>query len=317
MKNSLIAVAAIVALALLAYAQNAPSSTQPTTASSPTSQAIAIAYPNLASAALVHATLANLPDGVLLKAGELSLTQQDVDAEIAKAQEDMREQLRKNAFFLLEQMATRRLVLQEATADTIKDGKDASKLSEQDIFKAYFDKIIAPAKVSDAEIQEFYDNNKDMVGQQALETVKDSISEYLLQQKQQELVNQHIQTLGQRISIQVAAPWMKTQAELAMDNPVDKARASGKPSLVDFGAKGCRPCDMLAPILETMKKKYDGKANVVFVSVQEEQILASRFGIQSIPVQIFFDKDGKEVFRHIGFWPQEELEKKLQELGVK
>ena len=56
---------------------------------------------------------------------------------------------------------------------------------------------------------------------------------------------------------------------------------------------------------------------MVFVSVREEQILASRYGIQSIPVQIFFDKDGKEVFRHTGFWPQEELEKKLAEIGVK
>ena len=97
-----------------------------------------------------------------------------------------------------------------------------------------------------------------------------------------------------------------------MDNPVDKVRNSGKPSLVDFGSKGCRPCDMLAPILKTLEKKYEGKANVIFISVREEQILASRYGIRSIPVQIFFDKNGKEVFRHTGFWPQAELEKKLR-----
>jgi thioredoxin 1 len=45
--------------------------------------------------------------------------------------------------------------------------------------------------------------------------------------------------------------------------------------------------------------------------------LAARYGIQSIPVQIFFDKDGKEVFRHVGVFPQEEIEKKLAEMGVK
>ena len=65
------------------------------------------------------------------------------------------------------------------------------------------------------------------------------------------------------------------------------------------------------------RSRTETKANVVFVSVRERQILASRYGIQSIPVQIFFDKDGKEVFRHSGFWPQDELEKKLTEIGVK
>ena len=130
-------------------------------------------------------------------------------------------------------------------------------------------------------------------------------------------MGKHIQTLGQRMPIVVSAAWLKPAAEAARNNVVDKVRASGKPSLVDFGSKGCRPCDMLAPILEILKKKYDGKANVLFVSVREEQILASRYGIQSIPVQIFFDASGKEVFRHTGFWPQEELEKKLSEMGVK
>ena len=114
----------------------------------------------------------------------------------------------------------------------------------------------------------------------------------------------------------LAAGWTQEQAKLAMDNPVDKARASGKPSLVDFGSTGCRPCDMMAPILKTLEEKYKEKANVVFVHVREEQILASRYGISSIPVQIFFDKDGKEVFRHTGFYPQEEVEKKMAEIGV-
>ena len=101
------------------------------------------------------------------------------------------------------------------------------------------------------------------------------------------------------------------------DNPVDKARASGKPSMVDFGRDGCRPCDMMAPILETLKKDYEGKAEILFVHVGEEQILAARYDVRSIPVQVFFDKDGKEVFRHTGFFPQDEIEKKLAKMGVK
>ena len=92
-------------------------------------------------------------------------------------------------------------------------------------------------------------------------------------------MDEHIRTLGQRMSIEVSAAWTKEQSVLARDNPVDKARSSGKPSLVDFGSTGCRPCDMLAPILETLKNKYDGKVNVLFVHVGQEQILAARYGI--------------------------------------
>jgi len=309
-------VAMIVSLsALSALAQQAAS--QPASAPADQTQSLSATYPGLASSGLVHARLAELSEGVLLRAGELTVTQKDVDAEIARAPEAVREQLRKNAFFLLEQMATRQLLTREAKVVVTKDGKDASNLTDQELFKAYFDKLTADAKTSDQEVADFYAKNKDMVGGQPLEAVKEAVGKYLLQQKQQEIVDKHIQTLGQRTAIEVAAPWLKQQAKLAMDNPVDKLRASGKPSLVDFGSKGCIPCDKLAPILETLKKKYDGKANVQFVSVREEQILASRYGIQSIPVQIFFDKDGKEVFRHTGFWPQEELEKKLAEIGVK
>ena len=125
-----------------------------------------------------------------------------------------------------------------------------------------------------------------------------------------------MRSLGKRLRIEVSAGWTKEKAVEARDNVVDKARASGKPSLVDFGATGCRPCDMMAPILETLKKKYEGKANVLFVHVREEQILAARHGVQTIPTQVFFDKDGKEVSRHTGFFPQDKMEKKLAEMGV-
>jgi len=301
---------------LVDLGSKANSSTQPAAAAKHKPNTVAQAYPNLASEALAHALPATLPEGILLRAGKLTVTQKEVDAEIGNAPEAVREQLRTNALFLLEQMATRRLLQQEARSAAAKDGGDADRLSDQELLKAYFGKLTADVKVSDAEMAEFHRKNKAMVGGQPLEAVKESIANYLQQQKQQQVVNEHVRTLGQRMKIEIDAAWLKTQAELARDNPVDKARASGKPSLVDFGAKGCIPCDKLAPILAAMRTKYDGKANVVFVSVREQQILAFRYGIRSIPVQIFFDKDGREVFRHTGFWPQEQLEKKLAELRV-
>jgi len=278
---------------------------------------IAKTYPRLASSGLIHAKLARLPAGTVLRAGALAVTEKEIASEIAKAPEPVRDQLRNNAFYLLEQLGTQRLLLREARAHAAKDGKEVSKLSEQELFKAFFDKLTADAKVSDREIADFHRQNRDMLGGAKLEQVKPQIRDFLLRQKKEKAVAEHVRSLGKRTVIEVSAEWARRQAGLAKDNPVDKARNSGRPSLVDFGADGCRPCDMMAPILKTLKAKHARKLNVEFVHVRKHQILAARYGIRSIPVQVFFDKDGKEVFRHVGFFSQHEIETKLAEMGVK
>jgi thiol-disulfide isomerase/thioredoxin len=273
-------------------------------------------YPSLASSGLTYARLSDLPAGVLMKAGSITITDKDVDSEIAKAPPETQAQLKKNRFFALESMATLRIVLALARPGPVEQ-KALSASDEKEVIQKYLKGMVANMQVSDAEVTRFYEENKDGLSGATLDQVKDQIKQLVLQQKQQAVVDEHIRTMGQRMPIEVAAAWVKEQSVLARDNPVDKARSSGKPSLVDFGSTGCKPCDMLAPILEALRKKYEGKVNVVFIHVGQEQILASRYGIQSIPAQFFYDKDGKEVFRHVGFWPQDEIEKKLAEMGVK
>ena len=275
------------------------------------------AYPGLASNSLTYARLSDLPSGVILRTDGLIIKDKDIAAEIAKSPQEMQAQLKKNAFFVLEDMTTRKLLVMLAKAKAPEQKKDAPVPAERELIQKYLKEVVAKVEVSDAEVTEFYQNNKDACGGATLAQVKDQLKQYVLQEKQQQAVNEHIRTLGQRMSVEVSAAWTKEQSILARDNPVDKARASGKPSLVDFGSTGCRPCDMLAPILEVLKEKYAGKLNVLFIHIGQEQILASRYGIQTIPAQVFFDKNGKEVFRHIGFFPQDEIEKKLAELGLK
>jgi thioredoxin 1 len=91
----------------------------------------------------------------------------------------------------------------------------------------------------------------------------------------------------------------------------------GMVTMVDLGAKKCIPCKMMAPILAKLEKEYAGRAAVVFLDVWEDPKPAHRFAIQGIPTQIFFDKDGKEVFRHLGFLSEEEIVRRLKDLGVK
>ena len=73
-------------------------------------------------------------------------------------------------------------------------------------------------------------------------------------------------------------------------------------TMVDLGAKKCVPCKMMAPIMVKLEKAYEGKAAVIFIDVWENRNQAKRFNIRSIPTQIFFDANGKEVFRHVGFF---------------
>ena len=315
MKHSILFVLALMIVSTsLGLAEQTEPATKPPKETGPAT--IIESYPDLASGGLSYAALAELPQGTVLSSDSLEITQMKLDAEISKVPANIRDQLKKNSFFLLEQMATQELLLAEAKTELTKAKEDPSGKNSRQILSEYLQGLTDKVKVTEAETVAFYEENKAMFGGASLEQIKPQIEQYLLQQKKQEAVNRHIITLGKRTKIEVDSVWVEKQAVLAKDNPVDKARNSGKPSLVDFGAAGCRPCDMMTPILKTLSTKYQGKLNVEFVHVQQEQILAARYGVQSIPVQVFFDDKGKEVFRHTGFFPQLEIEKKLAEMGV-
>lgn len=103
----------------------------------------------------------------------------------------------------------------------------------------------------------------------------------------------------------------------ATDAVVRQALASGKPVVIDLGARHCIPCKKMAPILESLSNEYRGRASVLFIDVNEDQAAALKFRIQMIPTQIFFDAKGKEVKRHIGFMEKGDILKELKVAGLK
>lgn len=274
------------------------------------------AYPGIVAGILSGATLSELPKGVLLRAGEIEITAKALDETIAKSPRKVRTQLRKYALHLLDEMTAEKLMLSAAKKAAAEAGKNIARKADRDVIGDYVKSVGEKVTVTDAEVADFYEKNKDMCGGAKLAQVKSEIEKMLLKERQEEAVGRHVHDLAKAAGLTLSAAWAKEQVALARDNPVDKARWSGIPSLVDFGATGCRPCDMLAPILKTLRQKFEGKLNVVFVHVGEEEILSSLYGIQSIPVQVFYDKGGKEVLRHVGFMPQDEIEKHLAEMGV-
>jgi thioredoxin 1 len=74
---------------------------------------------------------------------------------------------------------------------------------------------------------------------------------------------------------------------------------AGEPVLVDFWAAWCAPCRMLTPTIEAVAEKYQGKAKVVKLNVDENVDSSSRYGIKGIPTLILF-RDGKEAERVVG-----------------
>ena len=84
------------------------------------------------------------------------------------------------------------------------------------------------------------------------------------------------------------------------DNFRQEVLESSIPVLVDFWAAWCGPCRMLAPIIDEVAKEYEGKVKVGKVNVDEEQELAVRYGIASIPTVILF-KNGAIANKTIGF----------------
>jgi thioredoxin 1 len=87
-------------------------------------------------------------------------------------------------------------------------------------------------------------------------------------------------------------------------------------TMVDLGAKNCIPCKMMAPILEELKEEYRGRAEVIFIDVWDKanEGKAKAFKVMAIPTQIFYDGQGREVFRHVGFLDKKSIAAKLDEL---
>ncbi|MBU0728344.1 MAG: thioredoxin family protein [Proteobacteria bacterium] len=87
-------------------------------------------------------------------------------------------------------------------------------------------------------------------------------------------------------------------------------------TLVDLGAKTCIPCKLMAPILEELGEAYQGRAEIIFIDVWDptNEGKAKAFKVRTIPTQIFYDKQGKEVYRHLGFLDKTAIIVKLEEL---
>ena len=94
---------------------------------------------------------------------------------------------------------------------------------------------------------------------------------------------------------------------------------SAKVTFVELGSVNCIPCKAMQPVMKAIEEKYGDQINIVFYDVwqEDQKKYMQLYQIKLIPTQVFLDKDGKEIMRHEGFFPEKEIDAFLQKQGLK
>jgi len=110
------------------------------------------------------------------------------------------------------------------------------------------------------------------------------------------------------------------QPDMSAETPGETPGQGGQPTrlprLVDLGKGTCIPCKKMAPILEELRKEYEGRAVVEVIDLRDDPGAAKEYGIRLIPTQIFYDAEGEEVLRHEGFMARDAIVAQLADIGV-
>ncbi len=84
-------------------------------------------------------------------------------------------------------------------------------------------------------------------------------------------------------------------------------------TFIELGAKTCIPCKMMQPIMKEITDEYQGLVKVVFYDLNDNRQAGQKYGVRVMPTQVFLDAEGKEFFRHEGFYPKADIQKMLAE----
>lgn len=115
--------------------------------------------------------------------------------------------------------------------------------------------------------------------------------------------------------------YAQNSADVKKQTPesVQKQVQKYKVTFIELGSVKCIPCQKMQPVMKSIEEKYKNQVQVVFHDVWTPlgKPFADQYAIKVIPTQVFLDENGKEYFRHEGFFPEEDLIKVLKQKGVK
>lgn len=97
----------------------------------------------------------------------------------------------------------------------------------------------------------------------------------------------------------------------------EQSSGSSLPVLLELGSHKCPPCRQMTPILNELSNEYAGKFEIRYIDVWKDRAAGAKYGVRAIPTQIFFDSKGREVFRHVGFYPKRDILATWRKIGIK
>jgi len=250
------------------------------------------------------------------------ITVKDFQDEMARTPQEMRTISEQNPTEVLDRLIAMTLLLQEAKRRGLVDSSELKDLNKPNIKEGMRRLMEAETKgvdaVTDKEVQAFYRKYREEMGGKPLSEVRDMIRQMILEQKQQEKIDVLVGRLRLAAAVATYPEQLPKPPAPAMESSTAEAfqaaLKSGRPSVVDFGSNRCIPCIQLRPVMRALKDAHKDRINVLYVEVDEQRELAFHYKVRLVPTIIFFDTQGREVRREMGFMEREALEKILRDL---
>ncbi|HEX2952323.1 MAG TPA: thioredoxin family protein [Armatimonadota bacterium] len=274
-------------------------------------------YRGLSMGLLRQARLTTLPPGIVLRSGQIQITQQDIDAAIAKMNIRLQGPMKQHAFFVLESIAAPQFLLLDARAWAERIKLDTSQMSDSVLTYEFNRRVIGGIPVvTEAERHAFYREHKDdMFNGDDYDAVIDDLVQLLQNAKQHQTLNTYIRTISQRYPIELDAAWTQSVAANMLTTPLDKARRTGKPVLANFVVEYSLPCETMKPIMNEFKQNTQPAWTVLSIAGEADQFVNTRYDITTWPTQIIFDKNGNEVYRHAGVITKQRLLEQMKKVA--
>ena len=309
--KSVVSLVVVLFLALMSAASFAAEPAQQPQGEKP--RTVEEVYPAVAVGLPRDAELKEMKPEIIATINDFHLTRDYIESKIGDVPDEDKQLFEKNQPFLVAQFVQSHILLMEARREGLVKEKADEKAQNEAIQKMVQDKV-GEAEVTDDDVQQAYEKYKDQLGDTKFEDAKPLIRQALLQQKQQEIFMKFMNDISKDVKVAVNKDWAQQQNTILTNNPVDKARQSGKVTMAEFGAEWCPPCREMAPVIKQLKDELKDNVNIIPVDVDKEKALAMRYSVRNLPTQVYFNAKGEEVSRHEGMCSKEDILKKLDEI---
>jgi len=115
---------------------------------------------------------------------------------------------------------------------------------------------------------------------------------------------------------QSTPPIWAAKGEVLVTNRLDIDFSKYQVTFLELGADRCIPCKKMQPIMKEIAATYADRVQVVFYDVWKDPTPARKYGVRIIPTQVFLDQKGKEIARHVGLFPKDEILELLKKHGI-